>query len=156
MHSKLNKKAQGADAATLFISIVIVTLFLIVGFAVIRFDMLGLNKTEKNEKEIDSFFSQRFANSFFSAKVEGGTMLDLLMDFYFSGVADCSEFRVNADKIIEKTFGKRKCFEVYVNGIESCANEKAYFGTCDDIVVDSEIKYPAYGAELNLRLVVGD
>jgi hypothetical protein len=154
MHFSKNKKAEGAEGITFFVTTIILILFMIIVIAIVRLDVFNSGKSKENIPIIQSYSSDRFIISFFNTRTEGGTMYDLLMRSYFSSSNDYSEFRAKAEELLEKTYNEKKCFQVYINGIK--VSESLGFFSCKNDIEDSKVTLPAYGLDLELRLTVGN
>jgi len=113
------------------------------------------------EKVDDNTYTQlqdntRFLNSFLSTRIDSqGTILDAIINAHITAqkqnTLNYGEFGRKLQTQINTMFKEDRCIEIYIDGIEEYSTNLL---SCTPRI-DAETKYPTYGKELNIRLVVG-
>jgi hypothetical protein len=91
-------------------------------------------------------------NSFLNSRADSGTIYDLVLSAYMDqrDAKKTSALQREAGNLIEGVFQERRCFDIYVDGELLAGGD----GACDNEAIDSSAKYPAYGKDILVRVVI--
>lgn len=154
LFNRLGKRGEGGEEGlTIFAVIFAMAATFIIVFSITDWN----NNRQKTDDEAYARLqdNSRLLNSLLSIRIDSeGTIYDGILAAHAKkeDVLNYGGFGRKMQAQINQIFKEERCTEIYVDGIKEYSTNT--ISSCTPRI-DAETKYPAYGKEYNIRLVIG-